>query len=259
MSNLRKIVAVLASSPWLALLTGLTIALLGAIDLLETRRGVVEATTTGELALVLTGAQQVFIGLINLIAGSRLLGVGLLGTPTTARHPAMQGLFKGYVENPKLNLFLSLSMLLLVGYQGWQDWVLGGLGQARSVWYFGLGLIALLAFARSLSSLILALGLLSDAEQRGRFSIWLADCLYEQLQKPWLLLSVAAVCLLLGMAEELFFVVSQAGTAQFIAHYGMLLFVLLEASKLLPILFPAAVLANKGMTASHLKSTDSTN
>lgn len=140
--------------------------------------------------------------------------------------------------------------------QAWKDWVLGGVGQARSVWYFGLALVALLSVARSAESILLALGMMADAESKGHFAARLAHRINRHVRKPWLLVTVATTCIGFGLAEELFFVAHDASTGVFIAHYGFLLFTLIEASKLIPIVFRGAALANEGLAPPD--STDPT-
>lgn len=240
----------IATSPWLAMACGLFVAGLGGLDLLETGRGAFDIAFSSESSLVLVGLQQAAFGFANLLLGTRLAGIGLLGAEHDDHHPAINRVLKGYVENPFLAFALSVALLAMVSVQAWKEWVLGGIGQARSIWYFSLALVALLSVARSAESVLIALGMMADAESRGHFAVRLAHRINRHVRKSWLLVAVAASCVGLGLAEEFFFAAHDAGTRVFVAHYGFLLFVLLEVGKLVPIVFPAAALANEGLAPS---------
>lgn len=246
----------IATSPWLAMSCGLIVAGLGGLDLLETGRGALDIAFSSQSGLMLVGLQQAAFGLANLLLGTRLAGIGLLGAEHDDHHPAINRMLKGYAENSFLVFALSIALLAMVSIQAWKDWVLGGVGQARSVWYFGLALVALLSVARSAESILLALGMMADAESKGHFAVRLAHRINRHVRKPWLLVTVATTCIGFGLAEELFFVAHDASTRVFIAHYGFLLFALLEASKLIPIVFRGAALANEGLAPPD--STDLT-
>lgn len=237
----------IATNPLLALASGLFIASLGGLDLLETGRGALDIVFTSEFGLVFAGLQQASFGLANLLLGTRIASIGLLGAEHEDYHPILNRLLKGYVENPYLAFVLGLALLVMVVIQAWQDWVLGGIGHKRSIWYFGLALVALLTIARSFEGVLLGLGLMAEGESKGHFVLLLAHRTNRYVRKRWFLVGVAIVCIGLGLAEELFLATTDAGTGVFIAHYGFLLFALLEVCKLLPIIFPGAVLVNEGL------------
>lgn len=242
----------IANNPWLALLTGLSITSFGGLDLLETTRKSIDIPFISEFGLMLAGLQQATFGLANLLLGTRLAGIGLLGARHDDNHPSINKMLKGYVENPFLNFGLGIVLLSMVSIQAWQDWVLGGIGETPSVWYFGLALVALLGIARSAESVLLALGMMDDAESRGHFAMHLAHRINHYARRPWLLIAVAITCIGFGLAEEFFVVATDPGTGVFIAHYGFLLFILLEMSKLFPLIFPGAVLAKEGLEPPSL-------
>jgi hypothetical protein len=244
-----------STNPWLAMLTGLSVVNFGGLDLIETQRKAIAIPFTGELGLLLVGMQQVAFGFANLLLGTRLVGIGLLGARHGHNHPNINRMLKGYVDNPFLNFGLGFALLAMVSVQAWQDWVLGGIGERRSLWYFGLGLIALLGIARSAESVLLALGMMDAAESRGHFAVHLAHRINCYVRKPWLLIVVAITCIGFGVIEEVFVVATDPGTGVFIAHYGFLQFAVLEASKLLPIIFPGAVLAKEGLELPNLKDS----
>jgi hypothetical protein len=237
----------IATNPWLALLTGLSVVSFGGLDLLETSRKSFDISITSEFGLVLAGLQQATFGLANLLLGSRLVGIGFLGARHNNNHPTINRMLKGYVENPFLNFGLGFALLAIVFVQTWQDWVLGGIGEKSSVWYFGLGLVALLGLARSTESVLLALGMMDAAESKGHYSMHLAHRINSYVRKPWLLIAVTLTCIGFGLAEEFFVAATDPGTGVFIAHYGFLLFALLKASELLPLVFPGVVLAKEGL------------
>ncbi len=244
----------IASNPWLAMLTGLSIVSFGGLDLLETTRKSIDIPFISEFGLVLAGLQQIVFGLANVLLGTRLVGIGLLGAKHDDNHPNINRMLKGYVENPFLNFGLGCALLMMVSVQAWQDWVIGGIGEKRSVWYFGLGLIALLSIARSTESVLLALGMMDAAESRGHFALHLAHRINAYVRKPWVLILVAITCIGFGVFEEIFVVATDPGTGVFIAHYGFLQFAVLEGSKLAPIIFPGAVLAKEGLAPPDLNS-----
>jgi hypothetical protein len=242
----------IATNPWLALFTGLSITSFGGLDLIETGRKSLDIPFTSEFGIVLAGLQQAAFGFTNLFLGTRLVGIGLLGGRHDDNHPNINRMLKGYVENPFLNFGLGVALLAMVSIQAWQDWVLGGIGEKPSVWYFGLALVAVLGIARSLESVLLALGMMDAAESRGHFSMHLAHRINRYVRQPRLLIAVAITCVGLGLAEEFFVAATDPGTGVFIAHHGFLLFILLEMSKLFPLVFPGAVLAKEGLEPPNL-------
>jgi hypothetical protein len=242
----------IATNPWLAMFTGLSVTSFGGLDLIETGQKSIGILFTSEFGIVLAGLQQVIFGCANLLLGTRLVGIGLLGARHDANHPSINRMLKGYVENPFLNFGLGCALLAMVSIHAWQDWVLGGIGTKPSVWYFGLALVALLGIARSAESVLLALGMMDAAETRGHFAMHLAHRINRYVRQPWLLIAVAITCIGLGLAEEFFVAATNPGTGVFIAHHGFLLFILLEMSKLFPLVFPGAVLAKEGLEPPNL-------
>lgn len=240
----------IAANPLVVLGKGLAMVALGGLDLIETGRGALDSFFTSEFGLVLAGLQQAGFGLANVLLGTRLAGIGLLGAEHGDHHPTINRMLKGYVENPFLTFALGIMILAMVFIHAWQEWVMGRIDQTRSVWYFGLALMALLAIARSAESVLLALGMMADAESKGQFVVRWASRINRYVRSPRLLVVVAVISIVLGFAEELYVIANDNGTGVFIAHYGFLLFTLLEISKLIPIIFPGVTLLNEALTPS---------
>jgi hypothetical protein len=246
----RKLFALahlVATNPWLALASGLFIAGIGALELRATGQGVLDIAFSSELGLLLTGLQQAAFGLTNLVMGVRLAGIGVLGAEHDDHHPVFNRMLKGFVENPYLSFSLGLMLVAMVAADAWGEWVAGGTGEARSVWYFGLALMGLLVVARNTEYVLLGLGMMADGEAKGGFALRLANRINRHVRKPWVLVAVAVTCIVLGIGEELFATTTGAQGPAFIAHYGLLLFAALEVGKLIPILFFGSILADEGL------------
>ncbi len=250
----------LSTNPYVAVVSGLCIAGQAGYDLLNMPgSGGISALFNAHSGLALLGIHHVAFGVTYLVAGTRLTGFGLITMETRERDTLFDHALHRFVNSPYLGFVLAFMTLLMVVMQTHQEWIAGDATGPRSVWYFGLGLMTLLAIAKSLEMILIGLRMMDDSEKAGHFRYHLAGFIDRYVRNPWLLIMVALICLLLGGMEETLFAATDPGERHILSHYGLLILVSLEVVKMIPMVFFGSWLAEEGLSAEINKESLSAN